>query len=162
MGRRKKTLEMSGHGDWRYFSTVFYPCPWGWSGGAKVSCILRYRGVQLILAYSWAWPAVLLAGKGKGGMFLFLLFFTFVPAPFPSLSLSFISSTISFLPFSGRRHKMTHKGWRVVKPQHNQISMSVFYLDVAELPLPRPYFVVTNSVAFCCIRWVLVPLAFNA
>ena len=40
-----------------------------------------------------------------------------------SLSLSLISSTISsitFLPFSGRRHKMTHKGWRVVKPQHNQ------------------------------------------
>ena len=40
------------------------------------------------------------------------------------LSLSFISSTISsisLLPFSGRRHKMTHKGWRVVKTQHNQI-----------------------------------------
>ena len=40
-----------------------------------------------------------------------------------SLSLSLISSTISsitFLPFSGRRHKMTQKGWRVVKPQHNQ------------------------------------------
>ena len=40
-----------------------------------------------------------------------------------SLFLSLISSTISsitFLPFSGRRHKMTHKGWRVVKPQHNQ------------------------------------------
>ena len=32
----------------------------------------------------------------------------------------FISSTISFLFFSGRLHKMTHKGWRVVKPQHNQ------------------------------------------
>ena len=31
-----------------------------------------------------------------------------------------ISSTISFLPFSGRRHKMTYKGWRVIKPQHNQ------------------------------------------
>ena len=40
-----------------------------------------------------------------------------------SLSLSLISSTISsvtFLPFSGRRHKMTHKGWHVIKPQHNQ------------------------------------------
>ena len=38
----------------------------GWSGGAKVSCILRYRGVQLILAYSWARPAILVAGKGRG------------------------------------------------------------------------------------------------
>ena len=26
----------------------------GWSGGAKVSSILRHWGVQLILAYSWA------------------------------------------------------------------------------------------------------------
>ena len=38
----------------------------GWSGGAKVSCILRYQGVQLILAYSWARPAILVAGKGRG------------------------------------------------------------------------------------------------
>ena len=46
----------------------------GWSGMAKVSCILPHRGVQLILAYSWARPAILVAGKGRGGMFLFLLF----------------------------------------------------------------------------------------
>ena len=55
--------------------------------------------------------------------FYFFCFFTFIPVPLSSLSLSFISSAISsvsFLPFSGRRHKMTHKGWRVVKPQHNQ------------------------------------------
>ena len=38
----------------------------GWSGGAKVSCILRYRGVQVILAYSWARPAILVAGMGRG------------------------------------------------------------------------------------------------
>ena len=43
---------------------------WGWLGGAKVLCILRHRGVQLILAYSWANPAILVAGKGRGGMFL--------------------------------------------------------------------------------------------
>ena len=39
------------------------------------------------------------------------------------LSLSFILSTIFyiyFLPFFGKRHKMTHKGWRAVKPKHNQ------------------------------------------
>ena len=95
----------------------------GWSGGAKVSCILRHRGVQLILAYNWARPVTLVAGKGRGGMFYFFCFFTFILVRLSYLSLSFISSTISsisFLPFSGRRHKMTHKGWRVVKPQHNQ------------------------------------------
>ena len=30
---------------------------------------LRHRGVQLILAYSWARPAILVAGKGRGVMF---------------------------------------------------------------------------------------------
>ena len=49
----------------------------GWSGGAKVSCILRHLGVQLILANSWARPAILVAGKGRGGMFLLLLFLHF-------------------------------------------------------------------------------------
>ena len=50
---------------------------WGWSGGAKVLCILHHRGVQLILAYSWARPAILVVSKGRGGMFLFLLFLHF-------------------------------------------------------------------------------------
>ena len=57
----------------------------GWSGGAKVSCILGHWGVQLILAYSWARPAILVAGKGRGGMFLFLHFHScssFFPVPF--------------------------------------------------------------------------------
>ena len=112
------------------FSRVFRP----YSGSdlahyqqcAKVSFILRHQGAQLILAYSWARPAILVAGKGRGGCFYFFCFFTFIPVPLSSLSLSFISSTISsifFLPFSGRRHKMTHKGWRVVKPQLNQSTM---------------------------------------
>ena len=81
---------------------------------AKVSCTLRHWGVQLILVYSWARPANLIAGKGRGGgCFYFFCFFTFIPVPLSSLSISFFSSTISsisFLPFSGRRHKMTHKG----------------------------------------------------
>ena len=61
--------------------------------------------VQLILAYSWARPAILVAGKGRVRMFYFFCFFTFIPVPLSSLSLSFISSTISstsFLPFNGR------------------------------------------------------------
>ena len=49
----------------------------GWSGGAKVSCILSHQGVQLILAYSWARPAILVAGKDRRGMFLFLLLLHF-------------------------------------------------------------------------------------
>ena len=95
----------------------------GWLDEAKVSCSLHHRGVQLILAYIWARPAIPAASKGGGGMFFFLLFrhwhsFAFSPVP-----LFFISSTvssISLLPFSGRQHKMTHKGWCVVKPQHSQ------------------------------------------
>ena len=47
---------------------------WGLSGSVKVSCFLCHLGVQLILAYSWARPAILVAGKGRWGMFLFLLF----------------------------------------------------------------------------------------
>ena len=39
--------------------------------------ILHHWGVQLILAYSWARPAILVVGKGRGGMFLFLLFLQF-------------------------------------------------------------------------------------
>ena len=66
-----------------------------------------------------------LGKAGKVSMcFYFFCFFTFIPVPLSSLSLSFISSTnssISFLPFCGRRHKMTHTGGRVVKTQHNQI-----------------------------------------
>ena len=35
-----------------------------WLDEAKVSCTLHHRGVQLILAYSWAKPATLAAGGG--------------------------------------------------------------------------------------------------
>ena len=61
-------------------------------GGSRVvrrcRVSLCHRGVQLILAYSWARPAILVAGKGRGGMFLFLLFLhfhscsSFFPVPF--------------------------------------------------------------------------------
>ena len=100
-------------------------------GCGEVSCILRHWDVQLILAYSWARPAVFVVGKGRGGMFSFLLFLHFHSCSSFSLSLSFISSTISstcisFLPFSGRQHKMTLKDSQVVKPQHNQ-SIKVTY-----------------------------------
>ena len=61
----------------------------GWSGGAKVSCILRHRSVQLILAHNWARPAILESGKVRGGSFYFFCFFTVIPVPFfPYSSLS--------------------------------------------------------------------------
>ena len=70
---------------------------WGWSGGAKVLCILHHWGIQLILAYSWARPAILVVGKGRGGMFLFLLFLhfhscsSFFPVPLFHLLYSLLS-----------------------------------------------------------------------
>ena len=33
-------------------------------------CILRHRGVQLILAYNWTRPASLVAGNGRGIFFI--------------------------------------------------------------------------------------------
>ena len=39
---------------------------------------LKPQGVQLILAYSWARPAILVAGKGRGEMFCLFCFFTFI------------------------------------------------------------------------------------
>ena len=61
------------------------------------SCVLCHWGVQLILAYSWARPAILVAGKGRGGVFLFLLFLhfhsfsSFFPVPLSSHLLSLLS-----------------------------------------------------------------------
>ena len=76
-------------------------------GETKVSCILLHWGVQLRLAILWARPTIFAAGKGRGGKFsisfVSSLSFIFL---FPPLSLSFIS-TVSLLPFSGRRHKMS-------------------------------------------------------
>ena len=56
---------------------------------AKLMCILRHWGAKLIFAYSWARPAILVAGKGRGWMFLFLLFLHFHSCSPSSLFLSF-------------------------------------------------------------------------
>ena len=75
----------------------------------------------MILAYSWTRPCYPVAGNGRRGMFLFLLFLhfhscsSFLSVPLSCL-FSFISSTISsisFLPFSGRRHNDTKWTTRV-------------------------------------------------
>ena len=70
---------------------------------AKVLCSLHHWGVQLILAYSWARPAILVVGKGRGGMFLFLLFLhflscsSFFPVPLFHLLYSFFYLFSPFL-----------------------------------------------------------------
>ena len=75
----------------------------GWLGEAKVSCILLHQVIQLILAYSWARPAVFAAGKGRGGMFCFFLlilhFHSFSSPLCPSLS-SPLLSLLSFFSLS--------------------------------------------------------------
>ena len=74
---------------------------------------------------NWYWLTV---GQGllslqqvriEGEWCYFFCSFTFFHFHLFPLSLSFIFSTISFLLFSGRRHKMNDKVWRVIKPQHN-------------------------------------------
>ena len=79
--------------------------------GEGVGC-LSHRGDQLILASSWNRHAILVAGKGRGEMFLFLLFLHFHSCSsfFPIPPFHLLISSIFFLPFSGRQHKMTYKG----------------------------------------------------
>ena len=88
----------------------------------------RCRVSYITRASNWYWLTFgqnllsLQQVREEGNVFIFSvssLSFIFLSP----LSLSFISptiSSISLLPFSQRQHKMTHKGWRVVKPQHNQ------------------------------------------
>ena len=75
--------------------SISFPLKWGWLGVAKVSCILHHWGIQLVLAYSWAQPTILVAGKGRGEMLNCFCFFTFSPVPLSSLTLSFISYLFS-------------------------------------------------------------------
>ena len=70
-------------------------------------------------------------------MFLFPLFLPFHScSSFCSVYLfHLIYYLFSFLPFLGRRHKLTHEGWRVVKPQHNQKSLTYDLYKVRMCPL---------------------------
>ena len=64
-------------------------------------------------------------------------------------------SSISFLPFSGRQHKMTHKGWYVVALQHNQTVDQNQSMKQGTLPYKvlwqgtLPY-----TGIFCSIQWL--------
>ena len=59
----------------------------GGGGGAKVLCILRHWGAHLRLAYSWARPAILAAGKGRGECFYLFCFLTLIHFPFSPVPL---------------------------------------------------------------------------
>ena len=61
------------HGRWGRGLFSLYIC----IENFKNLLVRNHWGVQLILAYSWARPAILVVGKGGGGMFLFLLFLHF-------------------------------------------------------------------------------------
>ena len=83
-------------------------CNWGWSGVAKVSGILRHRDMQLILLYSWARLAILVAGKSRGEcfyLFYFYLFFSVFYLPCPSLSSPLLSLLSLFSLFLGEDTK---------------------------------------------------------
>ena len=120
-----QTNKPKTHGELLWSLTVrcFRRLSCGLSGGAKVSCILHNRGVQLILAYSCARPAILVTGKGRGGMFLFPYILCF-----NSYSSFFIVPLFHLLyylfcllsPFLLEMRQNDPKG--VVKPQHNQLS----------------------------------------
>ena len=56
-----------------------------------------------------------------------------------------VNSSISLLPFSGRRHKMTHKGWRLVKPQLSQSVVLYWAMPVPAL-LPAYVFGILYTV----------------
>ena len=95
---------------------------------AKVSCILRHWGVQLILAYSWARLAILVAGKGRGGMLLFRLFLhfhlfsSFFPVPLCHL-LYYLFCLFS--PFLWETTQIDPQRLTWLNPKHNQSKVGV-------------------------------------
>ena len=97
--------------------------------GVKLLCILLHWGVQLILAYCWARPASLAAGKSRGRLFLFLLILhfhscsSFFPVPLFHL---FHYLFYLFLFFSGRRHTWSTRVDMSLK--RNTINQHVIFL----------------------------------
>ena len=82
--------------------TLGYKSKVEWSGCAKVLCNSCHPDVQLILVYSWARSAILVAGKGEEGFFfssVSSLPFLFLFLPCPSL-LSLLLSLISLFSLS--------------------------------------------------------------
>ena len=70
--------------------------------------------------------AIIVADKGRGGMFLFLLFLHFHSCSsfFPVTLFHLLYYLFCLFSLFSGRHKMTHKGWTVGKPQLNQLLLS--------------------------------------
>ena len=93
----------------------------------------------------------------REGMFLFLLFLHFYSFSSFSVSLFFISSAISsvsLLPFSWRWHKMTLRGWCVIKPQHNQFMFSWRWFAWNE----SFYFIVSGEISVYLMKIKVVSI----
>ena len=104
----------------KYWDTLTLYSIRTWGGGRvwRRCCVSYVTG-----ASNWYWlPLFLQQVRVEGGMFLFLLSsLSFIFLILLCLSLSSpLFSSFSLLPFSSSRHKMAQKGWRIVKPQHNQ------------------------------------------
>ena len=99
---------------------------------AKVSCMLCHWGVQLILAYSWARPAILVAGSVRGRMFLFLLFLHFHSSssffPVPLFDLFYLFCLFSPFLWGWRQHKMIHGVDVLLNP--NTINQSMIQIQI--------------------------------
>ena len=91
--------------------------------GQWASCFFFVTGgTQLILAYSWARPAVLAAGKCRGGILLFLLFLHFLSFPsFFPIPLFHLLYYLFYLfsPFLSEMAQNDPQGW-CVKPPNNK------------------------------------------
>ena len=128
----------------RFLCSYFIFVHRGWSGVAKVSCILRHRGFQLILAYSWARLAILVAGKGRGNVFISSVsFLSFLFLFRPCLSLS--SPLLSLLSlFSLSLGDYTKWPTRVDMLNPNTINQW-FHMW-------HSFFIICSSSPFWCLR----------
>ena len=108
------------------------------------------------MACSWARPAIQVRVEGECFYSVSSLSFLFLFLPCPSLFHLFYYP-ISFLPSSGRRHKMTHKGY-VVKPNsQSNPGLESFRLGSNELfhiLIPPPDFT-TPAVGPSCATHLL-------
>ena len=129
----------------------FYWCGW-WSKGVEY---LTSPGRPTDTDLQLGKTCYLAAGKGSG-CYYFFCFNTFIHLTISLLVLSFICasiSSISFLSFSGRRHKMTDKGWGVVKPLHNNSLPHPIILYTKKESFPLCVCVVLGVVGWGCGGW---------
>ena len=93
-------------------NTEYTRCPVGLLGEAKLSCIVTHRASNWYLLTVGQGLLSLQQVKIEGECFYFFCFFTFIHFPFSPVPLFhlLLLSPVFLLLFSGRRHKMTHKG----------------------------------------------------